>query len=117
MLKDCKSQMTQLTTQVNHIFANLDHTSPKHAKRGVIYSLFNFLFVDPNSLAEIHSVKNNMAILEENQDVLSDQIHKTFNFANLTYAETKTNRLLLRPLQKDIFQVNNTVHCLSKELK
>ena len=58
-----------------------------------------------------------MAILEENQDILSNQMQKTFNFVNLTYAETNTNRLLLRSLQKDILQVNNTVHHLSKEPK
>ena len=58
-----------------------------------------------------------MAILEENQDKLSDQIQKTFNFVNLTYAETNTNMLLLRSLQKDILQVNNILHHLSKELK
>ena len=58
-----------------------------------------------------------MAILEENQDVLSDQIQKTLNSVNLTYAETNTHRLLLRSLQKDVLQGNNTVHQLSKELK
>ena len=66
---------------------------------------------------DIESAKNNMAILSENQEVLSNQIQKTFNFANLTYAETNTNRLLLRSLQKHILQVNNTVHSLSKEPK
>ena len=33
-LTDCKSQITQLTTQVNHIFTTLDETNPKCAKRG-----------------------------------------------------------------------------------
>ena len=111
---DCRSQIIQLTTQINHIFATVDQTSPKHAKRGLIHSLFNFLFCNPNSSAELNSIKNNMAILEENQDILSDQIQKTFNSVNLTYAGTNTNRLLLRSLQKDILQVNNTVHLLSK---
>ena len=58
-----------------------------------------------------------MAILDKNQNILSDRIQKTFNFVNLTYAETNTNRLVLRSFQKDIFQVNNTVHLLLKELK
>ena len=58
-----------------------------------------------------------MAILEENQDILTSQIQKTFTFVNISYEETSINRLLLRSLQKDILQVNNTVHCLSKELK
>ena len=82
---DCKSQITQLTTQINNIFATLDQTDPKCAKRGNIHSLFNFLFGDPNSSAEINAIKNNMAILEENQAILSSEIQKTFNFANLTY--------------------------------
>ena len=58
-----------------------------------------------------------MAILKENWDILSCQIQKTFNFLNLTWAETDTNRLLLRSLQKDILQINSTVYHLSKELK
>ena len=86
----CKSQITQLTMQVNHIFMTLDQTKPKHSKRGNIHSLFNILFGDPVRLADIESIINNMAILEENQDVLSSQIQKLFNFVNLTYAETNT---------------------------
>ena len=95
-LTDCKSQMTQLTTQVSHIFATLDQTKPKHAKRGIMHSLFNFLFGDPNSLADINSVK--ISDFSRNQDILSGQIQKTYNFVNLNYAETNTYRLLLRSL-------------------
>ena len=83
-LTDCKLQITQLTTQINNIFSTLDQTGPKQVKRGIIHSLFNFLFGNPNSSAEINAIKNNMSILEENQDVLSSQIQKTFNFVNLT---------------------------------
>ena len=66
----------QLTTQANHIFSTIDQTS---TKRAIIHSSFNFLFGNPNSLAEINAIKNNMAILEENQDILSDQKQKTFS--------------------------------------
>ena len=58
-----------------------------------------------------------MEILKGNQDTLSSHIQKTFNFINLTYMEGDTNRLLLRSLQKDIIQINSTVHCLSKEFR
>ena len=58
-----------------------------------------------------------MAILEENEEILSSQIQKTFNFVSLTYTETNNNQLLLKSLHKDILQINSTVHCLSKELK
>ena len=90
-LVDCKSQITQLTRQINNIFATLNQNGPKHAKRGIIHSLFNFLFCDQNSSEEISTIKNNMAILEENQDLMSSQIKKSLNFINLTYTETDTN--------------------------
>ena len=86
-LTDCKSQITQLTSQINKIFATLDQTGHKCAKRGLIHSLFSFLFGDPNSSEEIKAIKNNLAIL----DILSRHIQKTFNFVNLTCTEIDTN--------------------------
>ena len=68
---DCKFQITQLTSQVNNIFATLDQTNPKHTKRCIIHSLFNFLLGDSNSAEEFNVIKNNMTILKENQDILS----------------------------------------------
>ena len=58
-----------------------------------------------------------MQILKGNQAILSSQIQKSLNFINLTYMETDTNRPLLKSLQKDIVQLNSTVHHLSRELK
>ena len=58
------------------------------------------------------TLKYNMAAIEENLDMLNSQIQKMFNFVNLTDAETDTNQLLLKSLQKDILQINNTVHHL-----
>ena len=43
-LVDCKFQIMQLTSQVDNIFASLDQSNPKHTKRGIIPSLFNFIF-------------------------------------------------------------------------
>ena len=98
-LTDCKSQIMQLTTQINNIFATLNQTGQIHAERGIIHFLFNFLFGNPNSLAEINAVKNNMAILEENQDILSNQIKEHLIFVNVTYVETDTNQLILKSSQ------------------
>ena len=72
-LGDCKVQIIQLTTQVD-IFATLDQSNLKCTKRGIIYSLFNILFGNSNSDKEIEAIKNNMAILKENQDILNSQI-------------------------------------------
>ena len=43
-----KSQINQLTTQVNHILTTLDETkdtNPKHGKRGVIHSFLLISFL------------------------------------------------------------------------
>ena len=107
----------QLTTQINNIFATLDQTCPKHAKRDILHSLFNFMFCNPNRSGEINAIKNNMAILRENQDILSSQIEKKHSIIHLTYAETVTYQLLFKSLQKDMLQITNTFHHLSKKLK
>ena len=99
------------------MLATLDQSNPKCTKGGIIHSIFNFLLGNSNSAKEINAIKNNMAILKENQDIFSSQIQKTLNFMKLTYVEIDTNRLLLMTLQKNILQINSNVHCLSKELK
>ena len=71
-------------------------------KRGIIHSLFNFLFSTSSSAEEITAIKN-----KGNQDVLSSKIEKTFNFINLTLAETDKNRLLLKVITKR--------HCSDKQ--
>ena len=95
----------------------LDHSKHNQTKRGIIHSLFNFLFCTSSSTKEITAIKNNMEILKGNQDILGSQIQKPFNFFNLTYMETDTNRLLIKSLQRNIVQINSTVHHLSKDLK
>ena len=83
------------------------------------YNLLSIQFPcdDPNSAKEIDTIKNNMAILEQNQNIPSSHIQKTFIFVNITYMQTDTNHLLFKSLQKDILQTNSTVHHLSKEMK
>ena len=113
---DCKLQITDLNIQLNNIFTTLDHLKHNHAKRGIIHSIFNFLFGTSSSVEEMTAIKNNMEILKGNQDILSSQIQKDFQFFNLTFAETDKIRLLLKSLQKHIVEINSSVHCLSKEL-
>ena len=116
-ISDCKLQITDLSIQLNNIFTTLKQLKNNCTNGGITNSLFNFLFGTSSSAKEISAIKNNVEILKGNQDILSSHIQKTFNFINLTYAETDTNRLLLKLLQKDIIQINRTVHHISKELK
>ena len=61
---DCKSQIMQLTSQVDNIFATLGQWDPKCTKRGIIHFLSIFLLGNSNSAKEINAIKNNMAILK-----------------------------------------------------
>ena len=99
------------------MFHPLNQSKHSHTKCRIIHSLFNFLFGTTSSTEEINAIKNNIEILKGNQDILSNQIKQTFKFVNITYAESNTDRLLLSSLQKDIVQINTTIHHLSKELK
>ena len=49
----CEIQIMQVDT----IFTTLDQSNPKHTKRGIIHSLFNFLFRNLNSAEEIKQSK------------------------------------------------------------
>ena len=72
----CKLQITDLNMQLNNIFTTLDHLKYNYTKRGIIYSLCNFLFSTSTSVEEITGIKNNMEILKGNQDILRSQIQK-----------------------------------------
>ena len=116
-ISDSKLEITDLNIWLYNIFTILNQLKHNHTKRGMYHSLFNFLFGTSSSAKEITAIENNMEILKGNQDILNSEIPKTFNFVTLTYAETDTNRLFLKLLQKDIIEINSTVHHLSKELK
>ena len=98
------------------MFHPLHQSNNSHIKYRIIHSPCSFLFGTTSNTEEINAIKNNMEILKGNQDTLSNQIKQTFNFVNLTYAELNTNRLILSSSQRDIVQINTTVHHLSKEL-
>ena len=77
---------------------------------------FQLLINTSSSAEEIAVIRNNMEILKGNQNILSNQIQKTFTFVILPYTDTGKNRLILKSLQQEIVK-NSTVHCLSKEHK
>ena len=66
-----------------------------YTKCGIKHSLFKYLYGTSSSTEEINAIKNNKEILKGNQDTPSNQIKQMFNFINLTYTESNTNRLLL----------------------
>ena len=68
-ISDCKLQIAELNSQVNNIFSTLAQSKHNHAKRGIIHSLFNFLFGTSSSVDERTAIKTNMEILKGNPDI------------------------------------------------
>ena len=74
-VNNCKCQTIELYTQLHNMFKTIDQSKHICTKCGIIHSVFNFLFGTPSSAKEINPIKNNMEILKENQDTLSNQFN------------------------------------------
>ena len=80
------------------------------AKRSVVGSTFKWLFGGRDNGAETtKQLKNNIAILKQNQNLQQDQIKQSLKMNQLTAVETSRNRKLLKDLTKDMIQINFTV--------
>ena len=79
-------------------------------KRSVVGSIFKWLFGGGDNSAETtKQLKNNIAILKQNQNLQQDQIKQLLKMNQLTALETSRNRKLLKDLTKDMIQINFTV--------
>ena len=93
---------------------NLNDTPPvnksQRTKRSVVGSIFKWLFGGGDNGAEVtQQLKNNIAILKQNQNLQQDQIKQLLKMNQLTAVETSRNRKLLKDLTKDMIQINFTV--------
>ena len=76
-------------------------------KRSVVGSIFKWLFGGGDDGAETtKQLKNNIAILKQNQNLQQDQIKQLLKMNQLTVVETLKNRKLLKDLTKDMIQIN-----------
>ena len=62
-----------------------------------------------NGAEVTQQLKNNIAVLKQNQNLQQDQIKQLLKMNQLTVVETSRNRKLLKDLTKDMIQINFTV--------
>ena len=55
-----KIKITDLNMQLNNVFNTLNNSKHNQTKKGIMHSLFNFLFGTSSSTDEITAIKNNM---------------------------------------------------------
>ena len=76
-------------------------------KRSVVGSIFKWLFGGGDNSAETtKQLKNNIAILKQNQNLQQDQIKQLLKMNQLTAVETLRYRKFLKDLTKDMIQIN-----------
>ena len=82
----------------------------QRTRRSVVGSISKWLFGGGDNGAEVtQQLKNNIAILKQNQNLQQDQIKQLLKMTKLTVVETSRNRKLLKDLTKDMIQINFTV--------
>ena len=90
----------------------------QRTKRSVVGSIFKWLFGGGDNGAEVtQQLKNNIAILKQNQNLQQDQIKQLLKMNQLTAVETSRNRKLLKDLTKDMIQINFTVAQLEYQIQ
>ena len=99
----------------------LDHMSSKHSKRrskrSVIHTIFNFLFGSEDNSETIQQIKNNLDILEQNEENLGDELMRQLELIDKSNIQITQNRGVINTLNRELIQLNNSLNSVSEGLK
>ena len=101
----------------------LDHMTtedPKRrSKRSVIHSIFHFLFGsgDSDNSETIQQIKNNLDILEQNQQNLGDELMQQLEMIDKSNIQIGQSRAVINALSRELIQLNNTLNTVSDAVK
>ena len=84
----------------------------------MIHSIFNFFFGSGDSNSEtINQIKDNLEILQQNQQVLGDELMRQLEMIDNSNVQISQNQAVLIMLNRDLLQLNNSMNSLSEGLK
>ena len=102
----------------------LDHMSSENIKRrrkrSVIHSIFNFLFGsgDSGNSETIKQIKNNLDILEQNQQQqIGDELMRQLELIDKSNIQISQNRAVINALSRELIQLNNSLNSVSEAVK
>ena len=101
----------------------LDHMTNEHtkrqSKRSIIHSIFHFLFGsgDSGNSETIQQIKNNLDILEQNQQNLGDELMQQLEMIDKSNIQIGQNRAVINALSRELIQLNNTLNSVSDAVK
>ena len=101
----------------------LDHVSMSDSKRrtkcSVIHTIFNWIFGsgDNGNSEMIKQIKNNLDILQENEQNLGDELMRQLEFIDKSNIQITQNRAVINTLSQELIQLNNSLNSVSKGIK
>ena len=101
----------------------LDHMTNEHkkrqSKRSIIHSIFHFLFRsgDSGNSETIQQIKNNLDILEQNQQNLGDELMQQLEMIDKSNKQIGQNRAVINALSRELIQLSNTLNSVSDAVK
>ncbi len=114
------STLEKMKFQFNKILDHMEeYNSGDHReKRGVVQKVFDFLFGSSGAdAATVEQIKQNLAILEDNQGAMSDELMRQLEIINGNNVQISKNRDLLNELSKDLTQLDSSIEYLSDHMK
>ncbi len=124
--KEAASMISMLEAHKLHFSKIIDHVTlatedpvPKHrrSKRGIILGFINWLFGGNDNSETIKQIKENLNILEQNQETLGSELKRQLEMISNNNLEISKNRGLLNSLNKDFVKLNHSLGQVILELR
>ena len=113
-----EAQKHQFNKIIDHMTDHDDLNLNNREKRGLIHKVFDFLFGSSGGdAATIEQIKKNLAILEDNQAVMSDELMRQLEIINGNNIQISKNRDLLNELSRELTQLDVSIEYLSDHMK
>lgn len=118
-----EKQKVQFNKIIDHMTMTTEKVKPKdpnvheRQKRGFLLGVFDFLFGGNSNSATIEQIKQNLAILEQNQGILADGLEDQLKLINNQNVQISQNRIVVNSLNRELIQLNNSLNGLAESMK
>ena len=110
-LKDPLNDLRAMSELVLQFLANTEPI-PQRTKRGLVHSLFDFVFGSSVDSQTLDQLKDNIAVLAENQDSITSELDSQAQILNNTRNAISLNRDIMIQMDQNIRSLNGTVRSL-----
>ena len=111
LIEMLENQKTSFNSIIDHFKVPQETTRASRTKRGLIHKVFDFLFGSGGADQEtINQIRQNLEILENNQNILSEELMDQMELIQDNNVQISKNRAVLNTLNRDLIQMNHGCH-------